>query len=538
MKSIQQFLQKPWLYIFIVLFGISLKFYHLNYRFFWYDEICTIQHTSGIELYKYDNMIPINEIANIKEYKSLIHLTSLNQSIGSQLKGLFTSTNLTPGHYPFLMIWYRIVGDEPLDYRLFSVFVFVLTLPFLFLLAKNMFESDHAGWIAISLFSVSPMFQYYAQEARYMILMTFFIIVLHYLFLKASQINKKKWWVGYCIIGALSLYTSVLSGIVVTGHLIYVWIFNRENGVKLSIPALIILFIYLPWIVTMLKNNDEILFALSWQTQILSDQSLLDPIIQQMAGFNKTFNYIGANAGLRALFIEHKYLDFIPKIMMEVIGITVIIISIVYSLKRLPRKISYFLVLIFIPPIIFFYIVDMARNSCTSILWRYHTITFSTLILFMTFWLSNKMLKARISYALVFIGLISIGITSILEITKGRFFWVFGCETAANSAILFSKAHSPLVITDYSVGSYRGVGGFIMVLNECNSETIDILPVSPDTEDIDSLISGTEYSEIYVAYASPKLVSNCKSQFGERMDSLEIEGISPMWQIKSANPEQ
>jgi hypothetical protein len=97
---------------------------------------------------------------------------------------------------------------------------------------------------------------------------------------------------------------------------------------------------------------------------------------------------------------------------------------------------------------------------------------------------------------------------------------------------MFSNAESPLVITDYSIGYYSGVSGFIMVLNECKSENIDILPVSSDTENIDTLISGLDYSEVYVAYSSPELVSNLKSQFGERMDSLEIEGISPTWEIQ------
>ena len=38
---------RPWIYLFIVLIGIFLKFYRIDYRYFWYDEVCTIMHTSG-----------------------------------------------------------------------------------------------------------------------------------------------------------------------------------------------------------------------------------------------------------------------------------------------------------------------------------------------------------------------------------------------------------------------------------------------------------------------------------------------------------
>jgi len=78
----------------------------------------------------------------------------------------------------------------------------------------------------------------------------------------------------------------------------------------------------------------------------------------------------------------------------------------------------------------------------------------------------------------------------------------------------------------------RAVGGFMVIMNECQSENIDILRASPDIRNVEKMLLDTEYSDIYVTHASMKLVENLKMQFGEKMDSLEVEGISPMWQIK------
>ena len=140
MKNIQYFTKKTWLYLIILAIGVSLKFYKIDSQYFWYDEICTIMHTSGIKEQKYMEKFPEKEIRNISNYTDLIHLNKQNLTISQQLKGLSKLTNLNPLHYALLVFWHRIVGDKDLDYRLFNVFMLFLTLPFLFLLCKLFFK--------------------------------------------------------------------------------------------------------------------------------------------------------------------------------------------------------------------------------------------------------------------------------------------------------------------------------------------------------------------------------------------------------------
>ncbi|HDR53011.1 MAG TPA: phospholipid carrier-dependent glycosyltransferase [Mariniphaga anaerophila] len=71
--------------------------------------------------------------------------------------------NLNPLHSVILSFWYRLTGDDILHYRLFSVLIFILTLPFLFFLARKLFRSDQIAWIATSLYSVSPFIHLFAQ---------------------------------------------------------------------------------------------------------------------------------------------------------------------------------------------------------------------------------------------------------------------------------------------------------------------------------------------------------------------------------------
>ncbi len=533
MNPIQHFLQKPWLYLIIVLMGVSLKFYHLNHRLFWYDEICTIQHTSGIPLNKYSEFIPINEITSFSVYDSLLHLSTQNQTIGSQIKGLFSSTNLTPMHYPFLMIWYRIVGDNPIHYRLFSVFIFILVIPFLFLLARTLFESDLAGWITISLYAVSPMFQYYAQESRYMILMAFFLIVLNYLFLKVIQKNRLKWWIAYSLIGIMAMYTSVLSGIVLFGHFIYILIFNKELRKNYSISLFAILLVYLPWICSIFIHRNEIISSLAWHSYFFKNKFPWDPLIRQIMGFSRTFMFLTDMKPLAEIALQYKYQGNYVVILSDIVVFTLIISSIIYVFRKSSAKVSSFLALIFFPQFLFFYLTDIIRNSGGSALWRYHTIMYIALLLYMSFLISRKIASNRLFYLTLFLGLILTGLASIFTITKTRCLWISGskCQSVIKSAKLISEADSPLIITDYSSLYGDNLGGFLEMLTECSSKNIDILRASPDIENVIEILDDKEYSEIYVVSASDELVRNLKLQFGERMDLLEVEIITQIWQI-------
>jgi uncharacterized membrane protein len=292
LAAIKDFLKRPYLYIIIILIGTSFKFYQIDNRLFWEDEISTILHTSGIPLSQYANLIPKNEISSSKIYNDLLHLNTQDYTICQQIKGLFSDTHLTPFHYVPLMIWHRLVGDDAIDYRLFSIFTFIITLPVLFLLAKQLFQSELMAWITISLYSVSPTFHLFAQESRYYILWAFFIILSHYLFLKSLKHNQLKWWIVYTIIGILSLYTSVISGIVIFGHLVYLLVFKKKLWLHFGISVFIMLLFYSLWIYSMITNRNEIIQAMSWQ--INKDYSInpLILLILQIMGTTQIFAYI------------------------------------------------------------------------------------------------------------------------------------------------------------------------------------------------------------------------------------------------------
>jgi len=326
MEWIKKFMHQPWLYLVIVLFGTSLKFYKLGYSVFWYDEVATVMHTSGNQIFD----IPENDIINIKFYNDQFHLKNQNQSIFSQLKGLFSQVNLNPLHYSFLMVWYRIAGDDIISYRLFNVFIFILTLPALFLLAKTLFKSNLAGWIIVSLYAISPYFHFHVQEARYNTLLAFLIILLHYLLLRAISHKNLKWWAAYVLMGILTLYTSVLSGLIIFGHFIYIIFFKKENRFTYSISLVIILLGYLPWIIVLINNSQEITSSLAWHSTMLRHRNDFLLFLRQCFGFTSIFSMFTSRYGYFFYFRD----VFLIKQILDIIIFILISFSIFYTIKN------------------------------------------------------------------------------------------------------------------------------------------------------------------------------------------------------------
>ena len=530
MQIIRKFPIRFYLCILISLIGISFKFYHLDHKLFWIDEISTIQHTSGIPDKDYPAMVPVNEIKNIAFYKDMYHLNKQPLSIASELKGLFNSRNLNPLHYLFLMVWYRIAGDEPTDFRLFGVFIFILTLPFLYLLSKTLFDSNLAGWIAVSLYAVSPFIHLFAQEARYYILWSFVLIVLHYLFLQSIKRGNLKWWSAYALMVALSLYASPVSGIILFGHIVFI-LLTRRDFIKLCIISILCGFVlYLPWALKLYFHLDQIMTSLSWHSNTQQHLPFFFPLIGQIFylfsifSFPIDFFYIFEQASINILPVATIAFSF------NFIVLALVVMAFIFLLQKTGKEIKYFLLLIILPGLVFFYILDLARNGMTSWWWRYLIFTAPGIILVMTDFLREKIEKGNLIYSFIFIAIAAIGVGSLFSISRARH-WTLGkkWDCYIEDARLFSTSEKPLLITDFAFN--HGMINSMVSILECESGNTDILRLSPDVENVEKMIRHKDYSDIYVFHGSDALIGNLKSQFKGKMEKLDVEGISSMWKI-------
>ena len=224
--------------------------------------------------------------------------------------------------------------------------------------------------------------------------------------------------------------------------------------------------------------------------------------------------------------------EMVTALISNLLVFTLLIVSIVFLFRKSDSETRYLLLLIIIPAMLLFYVLDLVRNGITSWWWRYLIFIAPGIFLIMTHLLYKKIEKGKLIYALIYLGLIFFGFSSILTISKSRHWHMgFPQEIYIKDAAFISRAAKPLLITDFSYNI--GMIDFMVVMKECTSENIDILRASPNIKNIDEKLGDSIYSDIYVFHSSDQLIENLKTQFEDRMDSLEFEGISTIWQINN-----
>lgn len=526
--TVRSFLLKPWLYLLVIILGTFLKFHKIDNKLFWEDEVSSILYTSGAYRGVIKKSIPVNEIKSISFYEKFLHPSQQHKSIRSEIAGIFSDTHLTPAHYVFLTLWYRITGDTPTDFRLFSVFIFIISLPIIFLFLKALFHSNLSGWIGCSLYAVSPIMNGEAQDTRYYILWVFCFILSGYLFLQSIRINKLTWWILYAVASIIALYTSILSSVFILGHCLYVLLFKRELLTKFALIITVVVLAYLPWFYFLYTQRNTISTGLAWHKFAQPSMLTLNLILGQLVSWLRTFNTLIDFVSLPSLA---PFTVFIYIISLLTLGF--IIYSIFFLIKKTPVNIAVFLMLMFLPIVLIFYFSDIIRGSFASAFTRYQITNLIVIGFIVTNLLQDKIATGRLLYAGVYFSLVVLGILSILKMENNRCWGVRpDCESNMQEAQLISGSVHPLVITDFAGWGFTN---FLAVLNESKQKNADIIYCKGDLPDMKEKIAGKGYSDIFVIQASNSLATKLKGQFGDNVfaQKKEVNPMSPqIWQIK------
>ena len=411
MTKFKDFMVKSWIYVLVLVIGVSFKFYHIDYRYFWNDEISTVAQTSGLNYAGIDQLAPVDEIVSLDHYKSLVRLDDLHQTLTQQLKGQLHTMNLNPLHYFLLTFWYRCTGDSVIALRGFSILFFLLSLPFIFLLANRLFDNHLSGWIAVSLFSVSHYAQYYSQEARYITLTIFFIVAASYFLLEALDRKKFYWWLGYVVTGTLALYASAILGLLLIAHFLFIIILRKEKFLPFFISICAIFLLYLPWLLFIVSSLESVEKSLSWQ-KLNENFNFLFLILLQLIVMADAFI---ALEDPTVLYINR--LQIFTTLIYLLLAIF-IIVSIFYAARKMRKQSFYFLLFMFLCSFLFFLTSDLIRHAGSSLMFRYHYIHIIAALFFMSFLLSRKINKKNIFYFTFYVVFAVLGISSILDFPR------------------------------------------------------------------------------------------------------------------------
>ena len=525
MHIVGQFFRKPWLYLTIVLIGTSLKFYQLNSKLFWRDEVSTVLYTTGVKESVILESIPVNQILSIGFYDSLLHPNRGEYNLTDEVTGILADTHLTPAHYIFLSFWDRLAGDTDMDYRRFSVLVFILTLPFFFFLAKTLFNSNIAGWIACSFFAVSPFIHFEAQEARYYALWVLFFVSSNYFFVRAIRSQQPYWWVAYTVSCVLALYTSALSGLYLLGHFIFVWLLKKPFRGGYVFSLLFIVLAFLPRLYFLYQVRDTLSNGLSWHISDHASFFTLELLFMQLIGLVRFFSFLYDMLLYFSLLMTGETAGISTGLWIDAVLLCVIVYAIYFLLTKTTKERKWFLILLLLPTILFFYLSDIFRQGFTSILWRYQIVNMVVVGLVMTNLLQEKIRNGKMPYAVLYLGLITMGLVSIFKISEIRC-WNTSpdCTSNVEEARYISTAEHPLLITDFNK---FGLANFLAVINDARLTNADVVYCKGNVPDIKSPAEANGYTDVYVIHASDSLAAAVQAQFGGRL--LPFRKEVPLW---------
>lgn len=217
---------------------IGLEFYNLTAMALWHDEAFSAL------LIKYD-------------FKEMIHRIGLDVH--------------PPFYYLLLRGWNFIFGDSLFSLRAFSVFFGILTVLGIYLLSKEAFGNKKLALFAPVLALLNSFQIQYNMEARMYTLGAFLVVISSYLLLKSLKSKRWLWWFLYALAVSAGIYTHYYVFFWVFAQAVFIvyWLFKeskwyilnwlRNKNFQFSLGAYVIVILsYLPWLKIFLRQINQV----------------------------------------------------------------------------------------------------------------------------------------------------------------------------------------------------------------------------------------------------------------------------------------
>jgi uncharacterized membrane protein len=211
----------PWFrYVILILLvlGIGFRFYNLERKNYWYDEVYTSLRISGYTKAEMLEQITNRAIAK-SDWQKYQQFTP-EKNWGNVMDSLIEDVH-PPLYIPLVRLWVQTFGSSVWVIRSLSALLSLLVFPCLYWLCLELFESSTVGWVAMALMAVSPYHVLYAQEGRQYSMWTVTSLLSCAALLWAIRQKRQFCWVIYGITVALGFYTHYFAVFVQLAHGVY-----------------------------------------------------------------------------------------------------------------------------------------------------------------------------------------------------------------------------------------------------------------------------------------------------------------------------
>lgn len=249
-----------WALVAMLAAGIFLRFYHLDRKVYWIDEVNSSLRSLGYTKTELIDTVFTGEVVSAAQLRQFQQL-SPDRGWDDTWNALTGTAEHTPLYFLLARAWVGLVGHSIASMRALTAIFSVLALPCLYWLCRELFGSSTVGWIAMSLVAVTPVHVFYAQEARPYSLLSILILLSSTLLLRAIRLNTPKHWVFYSLSIIAGLYTQLLFGSVAIAHGLFVALTQgwRQTTTRAYLLASGVAGLSLvPWIILLIRNWQKV----------------------------------------------------------------------------------------------------------------------------------------------------------------------------------------------------------------------------------------------------------------------------------------
>ncbi len=150
------------------------------------------------------------------------------------------------GYYSLLWVWINIFGNSIFAARALSIIISLISLVLIYKIAETLLD-EKTALVAATIFTILPFQIHFAQEVRMYGLLTMWLLLSTFAFLRARK-GDWKWWIVFAVSSALAQYTHNLAAFYLI-PLALTPLFQKDLKTLRSLTAagLVSIIIYLPW---------------------------------------------------------------------------------------------------------------------------------------------------------------------------------------------------------------------------------------------------------------------------------------------------
>ena len=318
------------LLIIAITLGIGFRFFHLDKKVYWHDEVYTSLRAAGFNRTDIDRELFQNQIIPAQQLQKYQQIQPQSTFIGTLKSLTIENPHHPPLYYLMARLWMKKFGGSLTASRSLPALISLLSLPLIYILGWQLFNSHLTALLATTFLALSPFEILFAQTARQYSLVTVLVISSSILLLQALDSRSWKNWGLYSIVSTIGLYTHLFFCLTLISHGIFVitnWFFSnyisiissqkKSNLSKIQLfiqrlpldffmASVAIIILYIPWIVVVINNLQRVHNTTNWARVLVSFDFLVKKWILGFSslfidldfGFNNIGTYL-----LRLLFL-------------------------------------------------------------------------------------------------------------------------------------------------------------------------------------------------------------------------------------------